>query len=269
MRTNIEGLGRPSWAWADSPLANAGLSAIVPFVMIGLSELLVYSGQLELSLWGHLLTFMYCALGPLILADETHVFRALALVPLFRLVNLGVPVFFELTLLWLPLVYGPFLVGLFMLSSQDSLVTMSVDSFKQTLFVLPVATALALLLSVVEYRIIQPPPLIPSWDPASVLLLSVIMFGFVALVEELLFRGILQRTLVNRLGPIPGVAMAAVVFGLMHSVYGQPAEVGFATLIGLVVGVIYVRTSNLILITYIHGLLNIALFGAFPLLGAL
>lgn len=268
MRTNIEGIARETVPNIDSPSANIGLAVLVPFVGIGISEWFVFTGQIDAALWIHLLTFIYCTSGPLVLASETHVLRALALVPLFRLVNLGIPVFFELTLLWLPLVYGPFLIGLFLLSKQHSSVTVSLRDFIELVFLSPVATVLALLLASLEYAIIQPPALIPTWDVVNVMVLAVVMLGFVGLVEEFLFRGILQRTLINRIGTVPGVGLTAVIFGLMHSAYGQTSEIGFAILFGLVVGVIYNRTSNLVIVTYIHGLLNIVLFGLYPIHGS-
>jgi membrane protease YdiL (CAAX protease family) len=62
------------------------------------------------------------------------------------------------------------------------------------------------------------------------------------LVEELFFRGLLQRALVRRFGPVPAVAGSAVVFGLAHFELLQlPALILF----GVVLGVLAERTGRL------------------------
>ena len=69
-------------------------------------------------------------------------------------------------------------------------------------------------------------------------------------VEELFFRGLLQRSLARRLGPVPAVVGAAVVFGLVHA---QPNMSGASELalitalgsFGAVLGVLAQRTGRL------------------------
>lgn len=94
----------------------------VPLIGIAVSEGLLYFGYLRYALWGHLVTLLVTSLLPLRFESETTTYQALLLVPLFRLVNLGMPVFFNLTIYWFPLVYGPLIPGLYLLKrSRDSL----------------------------------------------------------------------------------------------------------------------------------------------------
>jgi len=58
--------------------------------------------------------------------------------------------------------------------------------------------------------------------------------GLPALAEELLCRGVLQRSLAARLGPAAGIALAALVFGALHL---EPIHASFATLLGAYLGV--------------------------------
>lgn len=61
-------------------------------------------------------------------------------------------------------------------------------------------------------------------------------------VEELFFRGLLQRSLVRRLGPPVGIAVGALVFGLTHyDVAAFPGLVAF----GAVLGVLAHRSGRL------------------------
>lgn len=79
--------------------------------------------------------------------------------------------------------------------------------------------------------------------------------------EELLFRGIVQGRLRVAFGPVPAVAAAAVLFGLLHAAFGllqglPPIEVfGWglgATVFGFFVGAAYERTDNLLVPAAIH-----------------
>jgi hypothetical protein len=56
-----------------------------------------------------------------------------------------------------------------------------------------------------------------------------------AVAEELLCRGVLQRSLVPRVGPVLGIALASGAFGALHV---EPVHAGFATLLGVYLGVV-------------------------------
>lgn len=267
MRLDLPGLGRQTVTNYTPSQSGSSLAVIVPLLGILLSETFVFSGRLDTALWGHLLTLLFCITAPLVLEEDTEVLQAFALVPLFRLVNLGVPVAVELTLFWLPLVYAPLLPALYLISRRQAPIRLSLRSLMQLILIAPLALVLSFILASVEYRIIEPASLIPSWNLLNVVILSFVMIGLVALVEEWLFRVILQQSLVERLGTVYGILIAALVFGFMHSAFGLATEIGFAFAFGLVLGIIYKRTDNLLIVILIHGALNVFLFGLFPTQG--
>lgn len=79
-------------------------------------------------------------------------------------------------------------------------------------------------------------------DPVGVALLVLITVIGAPIVEELFFRGFVQRAAVARLGRGPGLAVTAVAFGLVHFQLLQlPALVAF----GLVLGLLADRTGRL------------------------
>lgn len=83
-------------------------------------------------------------------------------------------------------------------------------------------------------------------------MLAIGVFG--PICEEIVFRGGIMKPMLDR-GVQPWVAIcaSAVVFGLIH---GNPAQIFFAMLVGLVFGVIYYRTSSLIITSLCHILNN-------------
>ncbi len=84
--------------------------------------------------------------------------------------------------------------------------------------------------------------------PGAVLLISLLA----GVGEELLVRGVLQGWLSERWSPAWAILIAAVVFGLAHSI--SRLYFVFATLIGLYLGVLYHLTGNLLVVIVTHAL---------------
>lgn len=315
----------------------------VLIVAIGASEALLFFGHVWYTISAYSLLLFALSLVALFLESEMTIFQAFALIPVFRLVNLTMPVFFDMTLFWLPFIYGPFILVVVYLGRQTSiddheilrtgvpsealpsqrsgkrespetvdighelpwwlggnrtskprwlLVTVwqslaapedasrmrsVLHGVARGLFtvLLPLAVVallvsmgvLTIYLAEYEYGLLTPPPLVPSLNLYYVALLTVIMVGFVGFVEELLFRGVLQKVLERRLGIVPGLLIASGIFGLLHSGHGIPNVITFACGVGLLFGIIYDVTDSLVLVSVMHGLLNVLLFGVIPLNG--
>src|SRR5262245_6244741 len=73
--------------------------------------------------------------------------------------------------------------------------------------------------------------------------------------EEMLFRGLLQDLLAGPLGPWGALALAAVLFGLLHAVSLTYAVV--ATLIGAYLGGLYLLSENLLAPVVAHALYDL------------
>lgn len=72
--------------------------------------------------------------------------------------------------------------------------------------------------------------------------------------EELLFReATLGRMLRNGIRPWPALLASSLLFGVVHL---NPAQIFPATLIGLLLGILYYRTGSLLLPTLLHSLNN-------------
>lgn len=239
------------------------LPVFLALLGIGASEAAVFYGYAEYALWGNLLTLVYCTLAPVRFRDDASLFQALVLLPVFRLVNLGMPVFFELTIYWLPMVYAPFIPAAYIVARSQPSVRLSVGH-RGSWLVLPVAVAASAVLGIVEYAVISPQALVPAWDTANLLLAAIVVFSFVAVVEELLYRGIVQRVFQHRLGRWSGLVVASLLFGLVHSGYGIHQELLFAAAVGFLFGLVYDYTESFPLVVLMHGVLNFVLFVVVP-----
>lgn len=80
------------------------------------------------------------------------------------------------------------------------------------------------------------------------------------LVEELLYRGLLLRALLRRMGPGTAVFVSALVFSAVHFLGGDADALQFLPAIaglGLVLGIVAVRTGSLSLPILIHAGFNL------------
>ena len=76
------------------------------------------------------------------------------------------------------------------------------------------------------------------------------------LAEEVVFReGILGYTLRHGTKPWVAICISSLLFGLVHM---NPAQIPFATCIGMILGYIYYRTGNIFLTSIIHIINNSA-----------
>ena len=68
--------------------------------------------------------------------------------------------------------------------------------------------------------------------------------------EELLFRGVIQDGIAGPAGPVAGLLIASLLFGLAHAI--TPAYFVLASLMGLYLGGIYLATGNLLVPILVH-----------------
>ncbi len=68
--------------------------------------------------------------------------------------------------------------------------------------------------------------------------------------EEALFRGLIQTGIVELAGPIPGILVASVLFGLAHMV--TPTYALLAGLVGFYLGWLFLASHNLLLPVTVH-----------------
>jgi membrane protease YdiL (CAAX protease family) len=93
------------------------------------------------------------------------------------------------------------------------------------------------------------PDSVPSWAMAVCALCVVAPLG-----EEIVFRGLLQQAALLRMGTVQAIAMCAILFAAVHL---QPYYLVGLISVGVLLGVIFLRTGNLSASIYAHGLYNL------------
>ncbi|MDG7011224.1 MAG: CPBP family intramembrane metalloprotease [Nitrososphaerota archaeon] len=127
--------------------------------------------------------------------------------------------------------------------------------------VLGAGVGIGTLMGVVEHFILHPGSILGTSNLfENLLYLSVVMVVFVAVTEELLFRGVLMGSLGQMMPPWQAICFSSVIFGQMHLGWFSPLEVIFAYSAGVVFGYFAYRTDSLLGPIVAHGLDNIVLF---------
>lgn len=240
------------------------LDLLIPVFLILLAEILIFYGKPEAAMPIHALNLVFLSLSTIFVNNRTY--PALMLLPLFRLLNVAMPVFFHLTLYSYVLVYAPMFIPMYMILKERFITAEEAGlTFERFWFYLPVSISMGLALGWGEYMVIKPQMLVVDNNLQQIIILSLTMILFVGIVEEFVFRSSLQTVLQERIGFIAGLVLASVIFGFMHSGYHLTLELLYVTLAGLAFGVLFWLSRSLPIVSLAHGITNISLFLVAPL----
>ncbi|ATU08079.1 CPBP family intramembrane glutamic endopeptidase [Methanohalophilus portucalensis] len=245
---------------------------LVPVLLIMLAELLLFVEMDYLSICIHVGLLLGLPLAAIFFDNRqvTMAFQALLLLPLLRLVNISMPIFFETTLYVFVFIYAPLIIPVYLVAREQDFNLKAFGFLKANrmwLLYVTLAILIAVAIAQGEYAIIASDYLVPDLSFISILKISLIMVLFVGFVEELIFRYILQTRLVETFGIWPGLVITSLLFGVMHSGYGAPLEVLMTAFAGFILGYMFLRTHSISFVSLTHGFVNVFLFAIIPHLG--
>jgi membrane protease YdiL (CAAX protease family) len=199
-------------------------------------------------------------------SERVELLEGLALVSLLRVVNLSFALIPTTTLSWLVVIYGVMFIPIIAVVARRKLRRndLGLTGGPQLTYLIPTGVIIGVGLGLVEYAILANPALIPSYSLIGLIELSVVMIFVVTLVEQLIFRALLQPELIKRSGPIVGILITSIIFCAMQSGFANYYELLFAFGAGLVFGVAFYKTRNLPFVITMQAVNNIFLFGVLP-----
>jgi membrane protease YdiL (CAAX protease family) len=218
-----------------------------------------------ISLISSLLLIFFTATTKL---EETLIesIEALTLIPLYILFTSSLPWFFLHQDLLFPAVYS-IMIGLCIHQVRSKgfnlkEIGFNLDYLRKT----PLYGLVGIPLGIIEYYILTPSPTYPHFNILNLFKDMIYMFLFVGLAEELLFRGLIQRSLTRLFNPWIGILMSSFVFSIMHLTWHSIPELIFVYIAGTIFGYIYMKTQSLIPPIIAHGLGNTILVSVIPYL---
>ncbi len=247
------------------------LVGIAYLVAITLAELIT---ALADPIWG--IVFHGLILGGLIIHSaltgsdpDRRFLRSLTVAPVIRIISLGMPLGVFPQEWWYALTSIPLFAIAFLLIRSLPLgwqpIGLRFPAWRDWPLTILVMSS-GVLLGFAEYTILQPRPLVGSLTLESVALPAAVLMVSTGLIEELLFRGILQATATESFGTWRGIAYVSLLFGVLHIGHLSIVDVGFVIGVALYFAVIVHWTRTLIGVSLAHGITNIMLFIVIPLL---
>lgn len=250
-------------------IKNKRVYLAIPCVAIAFAELLIYSGRELEAIVIHALILLGLSFSTMFIKNEEiqKTYQALILLPILRLVDLSMPLFYEEKIYNLVFIYGLMAIPVSIAATNQGFTGTQLGiTFKKLGVYIPFSIVLGLLLGAGEFLIVGKNPLISDVSILNLLSLTIIMIFFVSPVEEMIFRSILQNRLEITLGGREALIITSILFGLMHSGYGNTIEIFYISSVGALLGYLFYRTRSLPLVTLIHGFMNVFFFGIIPLL---
>ena len=227
---------------------------------------------LGLSLYGVLLVVMIVDAARMNDHYQSKLVLSLALVPLIRIFSLVLPLTQIPQIWWYPIIYAPLLAAAlamaYILGYAWSDIGINLRKWQLQLLV-PI---LGLGLGYLEYRILAPQPLVEGLTWGNALLPAALLFVSTGVVEEVIFRGVMQKSATDDMG-IRGIIYVGFIFAILHVGWSVgPGESIWAWLellfvfgVALLFGWIVKKTGSLLGVILCHGVINVVLFVIAPL----
>jgi membrane protease YdiL (CAAX protease family) len=118
---------------------------------------------------------------------------------------------------------------------------------------------LGAMIGLLEYAILQSEPMIVHFSIGNILLPATILLLTTGLVEELIFRGILQYLGVPVMGKM-GIVYISLIFALLHVGFYSITDVVFVFFVAIVFATMVQSTKSIIGAIIAHGTANTVLF---------
>lgn len=193
---------------------------------------------------------------------------ALTLVPLIRILSLVMPLSTFAPIYWFIIIGVAVYLAFIALVIQQRIELKECGIRLPKLKHLPLEIGIILLavpLGVAEYYILRPLPVIDSFSITNIVIAVLILFIATGLMEELIFRGLIQKKAIAILGPWKGILFVTLIFAILH--VGNLSILGVLLVfsIGGLYSITVYKTKTIIGVTISHTLLNVFLFIICPL----
>ena len=237
-------------------------------VALALAELVttLVNPRLGLLIHGVLLVLILLHSSTRAAKSEQKFLLTLALAPLIRLLSLSMPLLVFPYTFWYAVVGVPLFLSVYLVYRLTGYKPAEVGLSLGSGLPLQLAVGLTgLVFGFVEYQILRPQPLVASFSLQNILLPALILLVFTGFLEELIFRGLMQRAsldTIKRMGPL----YISLVFAVLHIGYQSVLNLAFVFLVGLFFSLVVGRTRSIAGVALAHGLTNIMLYLVYPFL---
>lgn len=116
-----------------------------------------------------------------------------------------------------------------------------------------------------EYQILEPGALVMELSARTLIAPILVLYVSTGLLEELLFRGLIQKYAGAAMGVAWGIAYTTLLFAVLHAGWRSWLDILFVGAVGLIYSLVVRRTGSIVGVSISHGLTNTMLFLVMPL----
>jgi uncharacterized protein len=196
--------------------------------------------------------------------DETqrNWWLALGLVPLIRIASLVIPVAEFSVIYWYIIISIPIFIGIVTVMRNCNYTLDDVGLTGGKAWIQVLVAILGIGLGIIDYYILKPEAMIDGLSVQTVILPAFILLIATGFIDELVFRGVLQRA--ARVLGAWGWVGVALVYAILQIGQGSVLHGAFIFIVSLFFGWIIEKTGSIIGVSLSHGLLNIGLYLILP-----
>ena len=213
------------------------------------------------------LTLFYSAIMVRFSPDISKLFAVLLPVPLIRIVSVSSPLL-EFTMVEWFLIISIMLFSSILISLRLTGLSISEYGFKlPERKYYPLETSIIMIgigFGMVEYLILTPEPISREITMLGIIPPLVGLYFSTGLLEELLFRGLIQKHSSDCLGTFYGIVFTTLIFMIMHTGWQSFLDIVFVGVVGAIYSVIVYRTGSIVGVSFSHAMVNISLFVISP-----
>lgn len=193
----------------------------------------------------------------------SSILLTLTLIPMIRILSLVMPLYNFAPLYWFVLIGIAIYLSFIILKIQQKIPLSDIGFKRPHLKHYPLEFAIILLaipMGIAEFFILQPEPLVTSFTVYNVVIVIIIFFVTVGLMEEIIFRGLLQNNSIDILGPKKGILFTTLIFTALHIGNLSILDCLLVFIVGGLYGITVYKTKSIIGVTISHTIVNIFLF---------
>ncbi len=184
-------------------------------------------------------------------------------IPMVRIVSLSAPLVEMSIIEWFLLISSLLLLSILLSLRQSGLSPREVGFRWPEEKNLPIVVAVIFLgipLGFVEHRILDLESIVQFELARDLFVPFIAMYLGTGILEELLFRGLIQKTSIDLYGKSIGLLFTTVSFMIMHIGWDSMLDVIFVGAVGLFYSFVILRTKSLFSISISHTMVNLSLF---------
>lgn len=259
---------------AATPFSRAVPSVMGYLALVTLGELATLrSGKIGVAIHALVLLLLltHAPLASRVNRPLSRLLVALLPIPLIRIVSLTSPLLQFSYIQWFIvlaiILYAGIVTAIRIL--KPDLASIGLRLPERRHWPLEIVVALSgILFGVMEYHILQPGAIATGLGFRQLAAPVLILFVSTGLLEELLFRGLIQRYATESMNEWVAIGVVTVFFAVLHIGWHSWVDVLFVGSVGLFYSLVVRRTKSIVGVTVSHGVTNSVLFLVMPLMAA-